>query len=1191
MLGSICKLTHKNTLSRLLRLLVITSLGFCGQAFAGWQAVESATVEQENRVYVRGQGYYTDNSIHSGDEPLEGEAYRVVITQSTHAVTNASGTNEQGHPYFEVTDLSEIIRVWFANGRGRFDYSAELQQETSGGMPELSEPPVYNNATVHDPSVVQDENGTFYVFGSHLAAARSEDLMSWELIATDVTDDNPLFDTYATEVAEGIAWSGGTIGSWAADVIRLADGKYYFYYNHCASPDTGLCDASRSYLGVAVSDDVEGPYQDLGLILRSGHVGDENPGIDGNPYNGNIHPNAIDPDVFFDKEGRLWMVYGSYSGGIWIMEMDPQSGFPLEGQGYGTKLMGGYYSAIEGPYMLYSPESDYYYLFTSFGGYEQNDGYNMRIARSRNPDGPFVDAQGLDMIGASGGWGSIEPYGVKLMGGHLFKARPGDPGTDHGYMAPGHNSAYYDQQSGRHFVIFHTRFPEGGEGHQIRVHELFVNADGWLVASPHRYAPIEGENVVSENDALGVYQFINHEKDINREAKVSSYLALEAEGQIGGDFSGSYVLGLDNELVLNIDGLGSFDGVLLWQWNDNIQQLVPSFSAIDTDGQSVWGSRLPPADTQETLSNIGSSLTLPEASISDLELPTLGSRGASITWQSDNTDVISTDGRVTRPNTGEPDATVTLSATVELDGQLLTKEFTVTVEARKPFNRIARYSFEQDLSDNAGYQADGSVTGTTPDTTDGQIDYASGQFGDALWLNGSSGVRLPDGLIDNNAYTVSLWLNPTQLTQFTPAFFGAATPENWLSLVPWSWDGNTMLWSGSQVWYDATTGEQIPADSWSHVAFAVDNGSIRVYIDGEQKFIGNNFSDLFSDQSAVFTLGVNYWDIPFNGLIDELSLYEGALSAEEIRALDIDRLPTDQLLQSAVSLLDLGELGSVRQDLELPQTGAYASVIEWQSSNPAVLSASGEVNRPASHEQDAIVTLTATLTLDGFQASREFQVTVRSLAPPAPVAEFNFDVNDLSEAGGNFAPGQSTGPRLNQAGGNLSFAPGVTGSALQLDGNSGVKLPDNLIIGSQYSFALWLNPSQLTQFTPAFFAAASPDSWVSLVPNGVPAVNGDTMLWSGTNWYDAGMGTQIPVGSWSHIAVVANNGALQIFLNGQQVFSGNGFPDVFASPGNEFGLGVNFWDTPYQGLLDEVRFYAEAITADEVQQLYLSSQP
>ena len=54
-----------------------------------------------------------------------------------------------------------------------------------------------------------------------------------------------------------------------------------------------------------------------------------------------------------------------YSGGIFILEMDAKTGKPLPNQGYGKKLTGGNHSRIEAPYMLYSPETDYYYLYLS----------------------------------------------------------------------------------------------------------------------------------------------------------------------------------------------------------------------------------------------------------------------------------------------------------------------------------------------------------------------------------------------------------------------------------------------------------------------------------------------------------------------------------------------------------------------------------------------------------------------------------------------------------------------------------------------------------------------------------------------------------------------------------------------------------------------------------------------------------
>src|SRR5690554_3533124 len=48
----------------------------------------------------------------------------------------------------------------------------------------------------------------------------------------------------------------------------------------------------------------------------------------------------------------------------------------------------------------------------------------------------------------------------------------------------------------------------------------------------------------------------------------------------------------------------------------------------------------------------------------DLTLVTRGKNGATVTWKSDNTDVIANDGSVTRPEFGKGDAEVTLTATL-----------------------------------------------------------------------------------------------------------------------------------------------------------------------------------------------------------------------------------------------------------------------------------------------------------------------------------------------------------------------------------------------------------------------------------------------------------------------------------------------------------------------------------------------
>ncbi len=75
--------------------------------------------------------------------------------------------------------------------------------------------------TVHDPSIVLDEKtGMYYIFGSHMAWAKSEDMISWAIFSNNINTD------YATLFAAEAEWAqkaGGTYAVsgnlWAPDVI------------------------------------------------------------------------------------------------------------------------------------------------------------------------------------------------------------------------------------------------------------------------------------------------------------------------------------------------------------------------------------------------------------------------------------------------------------------------------------------------------------------------------------------------------------------------------------------------------------------------------------------------------------------------------------------------------------------------------------------------------------------------------------------------------------------------------------------------------------------------------------------------------------------------------------------------------------------------------------------------------------
>ena len=310
-------------------------------------------------------------------------------------------------------------------------------------------------ASVHDPSIAKDmDTGTYYVFGSHLATAKSEDLVNWTQISADYknTENHPVYGRLAENLAESFAWAGhddgdclGRFAVWAPDVHWFdqytwedgSKGAYLLYYSATST-------WRRSCIGFAASKTIEGPYAYVDTLVYSGMTADgtpdgnstrntkwdndylnfneliekgsENGGIDevsekwlkGSEYNTDYAPNAIDPTIVRGAEGKMYMVYGSWSGGLFLLEIDPQTGRALypgkdstdEASGnfidryYGCHIAGANHESGEGAYILYDEEAGYYYLYETYGALQRKGGYNMRLFRSEHIYGPYTDAAG-----------------------------------------------------------------------------------------------------------------------------------------------------------------------------------------------------------------------------------------------------------------------------------------------------------------------------------------------------------------------------------------------------------------------------------------------------------------------------------------------------------------------------------------------------------------------------------------------------------------------------------------------------------------------------------------------------------------------------------------------------------------------------------------------------------------------------
>jgi arabinan endo-1,5-alpha-L-arabinosidase len=838
----------------------------------------------------------------------------------------------------------------FAKG-GSDKVNSQFSENSNRPYQDYEEGPVeFENASVHDPSIIKAEDA-YYVIGSHIDGAKSKDLINWTNYTNGyTTPGNTLYGDLSENLAGSFKWAGeddadssGGFAVWAPEIFWNehyvhddgTTGAYMMYYSASST-------YIRSAIGYAVSKEIEGPFEYVDTIMYSGFFDhdayDHNSSVNKNwentnlpdliekgiidepnpdwftsdgGYNYRLYTNSIDANLYFDENEKLWMTYGSWAGGIFTLEVDPATGQPLypgedgtteDGRMidryFGTKIAGGYGHSVEGPYALYDNETGYYYLYVTYGGLSATGGYQMRVYRSENPDGPYVDAAGeLAVFPDSLDDGTVRnkvnsyahaEYGNKLMGNFLFERKIGDPGTEsgYGYVSPGHNSVYTDPDTKERFLVFHTRFPERGEMHEVRVHQMFMNKDGWPVVAPYRYTG-EALEKVNRQDIVGEYQFINHGKDITSSVEKSAYITLNQDNTISGDASGIWKKTSHNQAELIIDG-EVYDGVFVRQYDQTSEMNVITFTAMSKDGVMVWGSRLQNRTNEEVIEDVLNDLNLGDIDnvISDLTLPTEGTRQTKISWETSDASIVTSTGDVTRPVVGEENAVAILTATITKEDLTVTKSFDITVLPYKEAGLVAHYAFENDLADSTGNFDEGTLTGDRINNTGGTITYEEGLFGNAAKFDGESGVRLPDGLISSNSYSVSLLLQPEQLTPFTTTFFGARDSNNWVSLLPQGPSGNqTMVWSGSTSWYDAATGTTIPTDVWSHLVFTVDEGTVKVYVDGVEKYSGTNFPNIFTNTHSSFSLGVNWWDVPYKGLIDEVRIYEGELSPDYIAEL------------------------------------------------------------------------------------------------------------------------------------------------------------------------------------------------------------------------------------------------------------------------------------------------------------------
>lgn len=120
----------------LLTLACQLSFSVNAQEDGTWVAVDTAIIEQSKRYTKRRVGYYTFNSVVVNSETALSDELRLLITDSSHAVTNADGIDEDGNAYLNLASPDDVLEVYFELKRGALAYTTTLQQFESSAVPE-----------------------------------------------------------------------------------------------------------------------------------------------------------------------------------------------------------------------------------------------------------------------------------------------------------------------------------------------------------------------------------------------------------------------------------------------------------------------------------------------------------------------------------------------------------------------------------------------------------------------------------------------------------------------------------------------------------------------------------------------------------------------------------------------------------------------------------------------------------------------------------------------------------------------------------------------------------------------------------------------------------------------------------------------------------------------------------------------
>ena len=461
----------------------------------------------------------------------------------------------------------------------------------------------------HDPSLIEvEEDGApaYYIVSTGWdhgnEIRRSTDLLTWEYLGKTTESDSILPQKL-------IDWIGGTNDSgfvqwWAPDIVAAPDGGYWLYT--CCVSDALVNVEGTNYSKACIilmeSDTIEpGSFVYKGVLMQS-CIPDGTEGA--------IDVNSIDPQIIYDTDGKMYMAYGSFGTGNWMLELDPKTGLRkdkmykkdtfyswqevrdfrneavekysnfLYGEEVSTEYYGSMISqgAMEAPVIarhdnvtvsdengVIEEGKTYYYSMHSYNGL--NVAYQMWGGRSESVWGRYTSANGGSVYNQAPG--NLANEGNMYMGSFTWKDKAaGSKETD--IVMPGHNDLF-TTSSGLDLAAYITRtytYNPSSAVFMVQLHQYYLNSFGDLCINPNRYGgeidrSVSAEELFRFTDGGRFKLVALSNSSISGSGAVQSVeVVLSEDGKIGynGTQVGGWLMYGDGYIKLTFDAASVIPG-------------------------------------------------------------------------------------------------------------------------------------------------------------------------------------------------------------------------------------------------------------------------------------------------------------------------------------------------------------------------------------------------------------------------------------------------------------------------------------------------------------------------------------------------------------------------------------------------------------------------------------------------------